>query len=48
MNVRKRGKKTQETSSIYGNEFKEKTLGTSEKKEKSRDGYVHMYECGKQ
>ena len=34
--------------STYGNKGKEKTSSTSEKKEKSRDSYVRMYECDKQ
>ena len=34
--------------STYGNKGKEKTSSTSEKKEKSRDSYVCMYECDKQ
>ena len=36
------------TSITYSNKGKENTSSTSEKKEKSRDGYVCMYECGKQ
>ena len=32
---------------MYGNECKENTSSTSEKKEKSFDGYVRMYECSK-
>ena len=38
--------KHKETSSTYDNEGEEKTSSTSENKEKSRDGYVRMYECG--
>ena len=33
---------------MYDINSKEKTLSTSEKKENSHDGYVCMYECGKQ
>ena len=36
-----------ETLSMYDIKGKEKTSSTSEKKEKERDGYVYMYECGK-
>ena len=39
--------KHKEISSIYGNKGEEKALRNSEKKEKSRDGYVRMHECGK-
>ena len=34
-------------SSVYDNKGEETTSGPSEKKEKSCDGYVCMYECGK-
>ena len=36
-----------EASSAYYIKGKEKNYSTSEKKEKSRDGYVCIYECGK-
>ena len=36
-----------ENSSVYDSNGKEKTSITSEKKEKARDSYVRMYECGK-
>ena len=32
---------------MYGNEFKEMTLITSQRKEKARDGCVCIYECVK-
>ena len=34
-----------ETSGVYDNKGEEKTSRQSEKKEKARDIYVHMYEC---
>ena len=37
--------KHKETLSTYVSEDEEKTSSTTEKKEKSRDGYVIMYEC---
>ena len=37
-----------EKSNMYDNEGNEKTLNTSENKEKERYGYVSMYEWGKQ
>ena len=40
--------KDKQTSSAYDIKGKEKTLSTSENKEKARDGYVCIYECGKQ
>ena len=43
----KEGNKHKEDSSTYDNEGKEKTLSMPEMKEKSRDGYVSMYECDK-
>ena len=36
-----------ETSSAYDIKGEENTSRMSEKKEKSRDGYINMYECGK-
>ena len=36
-----------ETSSEYDINYEEKTSSTSENKEKARDGYFFMYECGK-
>ena len=39
--------KHKENLSVYDNKGEEKTSITYEKKENSRDGYVHMYECGK-
>ena len=39
--------KHKENSSIYDKEGKEKTSRISENKEKARDGYVSMHECGK-
>ena len=38
----KEANKHKETSSTYSNKVKGKTLSTSEKREKSRDGYVRM------
>ena len=40
--------KDKQNSSTYDIRGKEKTLGTSEKKEKEWDGYVRIYERGKQ
>ena len=40
-------KKHKENPSTYDNEGKEKTLSTSEKKEKAHDSYVCICECGK-
>ena len=39
--------KDRQTSSAYDIKGKENTSRTSENKGKARDGYVHMYECGK-
>ena len=39
--------KHKETLSFYDNKGTKNTSSTSEKKGKSRDGYVRMYECGK-
>ena len=36
--------KHKDTLSTYGNEGEENTSSTYENKEKSRDGYVRMYE----
>ena len=43
----KEANKHKETSSVYENKGKKKTSSTSENKVKARDGYVRMYECGK-
>ena len=40
--------KYKQTLSVYGIKGKEKTPSTSQNKEEVSDGYVHMYECGKQ
>ena len=40
------GDKYKQTSSAYDIKGEEKTSRTSEKKEKARDGYVRIYECG--
>ena len=42
----KEANKNKEYSIMYGNKSEENTSSTSEKK-KIRDGYVRMYECGK-
>ena len=39
--------KHKETSSVYYNKVKENSSNTSEKKEKARDGYLCIYEWGK-
>ena len=39
--------KDNKNSSAYDVKGKEKTLSTSEKRENTRDGYVHIYEYGK-
>ena len=39
--------KDKQTSSAYDIRGKENTSRTSEKKEKAREGYVCIYECGK-
>ena len=44
---KKEANKHIETSSSYGNKGEENNWSKSEKKEKACDGYVHMYECGK-
>ena len=43
----KENNRHKETSSTYGDEGKGKNPRTSEKKEKTHDGCVIMYECGK-
>ena len=43
----KEADKHKENLSVNDNKGEEKTLSTSENKEKARDGYVRIYECGK-
>ena len=40
--------KDKQTLSAYNIEGKEKTLSTSEMKDEAHDGYVRIYECGKE
>ena len=44
---RLRARENIKTSIAYDIKGEEKTPRKSEKKEKSYDGYVHKYECGK-